>query len=75
MKFLKHLHIEDCKPIGMALQPKTKLKNMNEDDEMIEVPYPKAMGSLMYAMLCTQLNLAYLINVLIQHIANLSMKH
>ncbi len=55
--------MEDCKAIEVPLDPKTKLKkNVNKDDEMVKVPYQQAVGSLMYAMLCTRLDLAYPIN-------------
>ncbi len=72
----QRFHMEDCKAIGVPLDPKTKLKkNVNRDDEMVKVPYQQAVGSLMYAMLCTRLDLAYLISVLSQHIANPSLEH
>jgi hypothetical protein len=59
--------MEDCKAIKVPLDPKTKLKkNVNKDDEMVKVPYQQAVGSLMYAMLCTQPDLAYPINVVSQ---------
>jgi hypothetical protein len=67
-EILKCFHMEDCKAIGMPLDPKTKLKkNVNKDDEMVKVPYQQAMGSLMYAMLCTRSDLAYPINVVRTH--------
>jgi ATP-binding cassette subfamily B (MDR/TAP) protein 1 len=68
--------MEDCKAIGVPLDPKTKLKkNVNKDVKMVKVPYEQAMGSLMYAMLCTSSDLAYPINVVNQHMANLSLEH
>jgi len=70
-EILKCFHMEDCKGMGMPLDPKTKLKkNENKDVEMVKVPYQQAMGSLMYAMLCTWPDLAYLINM-----ANPSLEH
>jgi hypothetical protein len=39
-EILKCFRMEDCKAIGMPLNPKTKLKkNVNKDDEMVKVPY------------------------------------
>jgi hypothetical protein len=68
--------MEDCKAIGVPLDPKTKLKkNVNKDDEMVKVPYQQAVGSLMYAMLCTRPDLAYPISVVSQHMANPSLEH
>jgi hypothetical protein len=40
-----------------------------------EVPYQQVVGSLMYAMLCIRLDLAYPISVMSQHMANPSQKH
>jgi hypothetical protein len=75
-EILKCFRMEDCKAIGVPLDPKTKLKkNVNKDDEMVKVPYQQAMGSLMYAMLCTRPNLAYPISVVSQHMANPSLEH
>jgi hypothetical protein len=68
--------MEDCKAIRVSLDPKTKLKkNVNKDDEMVKVPYQQAMGSLMYAMLCIRLNLAYPISMVSQHMENPSLEH
>jgi ATP-binding cassette subfamily B (MDR/TAP) protein 1 len=53
-EILKRFCMEDCKVIRVPLNPKMKLKkNVNKDDEMVKVPYQQAVGSLMYAMLCT----------------------
>jgi hypothetical protein len=50
-EILKRFHMEDCKAIKMPLDPKTKLKkNVNNNDEMVKVPYQQAMGSLMYVL-------------------------
>ncbi len=63
-EILKRFRMEDCKAIGVSLDPKTKLKkNVNKDDEMVKVPYQQAMRSLMYAMLCTWSDLAYPISM------------
>jgi hypothetical protein len=68
--------MEDCKAIGVPLDPTTKLKkNVNKDDEMVKVLYQQAVGSLMYAMLCTRPDLAYPISVVSQHMANPSLEH
>ncbi len=42
---------------------------------MVKVPYQQAVGSLMYAMLCTRPDLAYPISVVSQHMANPSLEH
>jgi len=75
-EILKRFHMEDCKAIEVPLDPKTKLKkNENKDVEMVKVPYQQVVGSLMYAMLCTRLDLAYPISVVSQHMANPSIEH
>jgi hypothetical protein len=39
-EIFKHFRIEDCKAIGVPLDPKTKLKkNENKDVEMVKVSY------------------------------------
>jgi hypothetical protein len=75
-EILKRFRMEDCKAIGVPLDPKTKLKNnVNKDDKMVKVPYQQAVGSLMYAMLCTWPDLAYPISVVSKHMANPSLEH
>jgi len=60
----------------MPLDPKAKLKkNVNKDDEMVKVLYQQAVRSLMFAMLCIRLDLAYPISVVSQHMVNPSLKH
>jgi hypothetical protein len=73
---LKRFWMEECKPIGVPFDPKVKLqRNENWNDESKGFPYQQAVGSLMYAMLCTRLDLAYPISVLSQHRANPNMEH
>jgi hypothetical protein len=60
----------------MPIDPKTKLKKIvNKDVKMVKVPYQQVVGSLMYAMLCTRLYLAYPISVVSKHMANPSLEH
>jgi len=55
----------------MLVDPKTKLKKIvNKDVKMVKVPYQQVVGSLIYAMLCTWLYLAYPINVVSQDMAS-----
>ncbi len=74
-EIFKHFRMEDRKAIGVPLDPKTKLKKNVNNDEMVKVPYQQAVGSLMYAMLCTRLDLAYPISVVSQHMVNPSLEH
>jgi hypothetical protein len=75
-EIFKRFRMEECKPIGVPLDPKVKLqRNANGNDESKGFPYQQVIGSLMYAMLCTQLDLAYPIRVLSQQMANPNMEH
>jgi len=48
-----NFRVEDCKNIKVSLDSKTKMKkNMNQNVEMVKVPYRQVGGSLMYVM-CT----------------------
>jgi len=74
-EILKRFQMEECKPIGVPFDPKMKLqRNANGNDEPKGFPYQQAVGSLMYAMLCTRPDLAYPIIVMSQHMANPSME-
>jgi hypothetical protein len=75
-EILKQFRMEECKHIGVPLDPKVKLqRNANGSDESKGFPYQQAVGSFMYAMLCTQPDLAYPISVLSQHMANPNTEH
>jgi len=58
LKILRHFNIQDCKPISTPLSincsscmiPSSKVERM----EMSRVLYASAVGSLMYAMICTR---------------------
>jgi hypothetical protein len=76
-EIFKHFRMEDCKAIGIPFDTKAKLKKtMNKDVEMVGVPYQQVVESLMYAMqVCTQLNLAYPISMVSQHMANPNLEY
>ena len=58
-KVLKQFHMQDCKPIdtlvgkGDSLSSEMCHKTQAEIESVARVPYANAIGSLMYAMLCT----------------------
>jgi hypothetical protein len=62
---LKRFNMEDCKPIGTRLDVNSKLLNLTEEEfqgiqeEMQNIPYKAAVGSLMYAMVDTRPDLAF----------------
>ena len=58
-KMLKRFNMADAKPVNVSLGGQFKLseaQTLTTEDEkalMSEVPYASAVGSLMYAMVCT----------------------
>jgi hypothetical protein len=75
-EILKRFCMEDYKAIGVPLDPKRKLKkNVNKDDGMVKVHYQQVVRSLMYAMLCTWLDMAYPISAMSQHMADPSLEY
>jgi hypothetical protein len=78
---LKRFNMFDCKPIGTPLDANAKLsKNMSptsveEEEEMKNVPYQSAIGSLMYAMLGTRPDIAYAVGAVSQYSSNPGRSH
>ena len=60
---------EDSKPVSTPLAPHLKLsnqlspKNDAEREYMAKVPYANAVGSLMYAMVCTRPDISQVVGV------------
>ena len=58
-KVLQWFNMLEAKPVGSTLSANCKLsgkqipKKKAEKAEMVKVPYASAIGSLMYAMVCT----------------------
>ena len=50
-------------------------KNELEKKDMERFPYASAIGSLMYAQVCTRLNIAYIIGMLGRYLSNPGMDH
>ncbi|GMI67402.1 hypothetical protein HRI_000409500 [Hibiscus trionum] len=46
-----------------------------ENEEMQKVPYSSAVGSLMYAMVCTRLDLAYVVGTFSRFLSNIGREH
>jgi hypothetical protein len=61
--------MQDCKPIdtsvgkGDSLSSEMCTKTQAEIEYMARVPYANAIGSLMYAMLCTQLDICFAVGL------------
>lgn len=46
-------------PIGVSLSAEQCTKTQEEEEDMSHVPFASAVGSLMYAMVCTRPNIAH----------------
>eukprot|EP00253_Pinus_taeda_P007234 PITA_07234 len=51
-------------PVGVRLSTKQCPKTREEEEAMSHVPYASAIGSLMYAMVCTRPDIAHVVGVL-----------
>lgn len=50
-------------------------KTIIEQKDMEQIPYASVVGSLMYSMVCTRLDLAYLVSLVSKYIGNLGIQH
>ena len=73
--------MHDAKPISKPLASHFKLtkkmcpKTQEELDYMSKVPYSSAVGSLMYAMVCTRLDIMRAVGVVRRYMNNLGKEH
>ena len=80
-KVISKFSMENAKPASVPLGGHYKLSadqcpvTEQEKEEMINVPYSNAVGSIMYNMICTRPNLAYSISVLSRYMANPRREH
>ncbi|RDY02432.1 hypothetical protein CR513_14105, partial [Mucuna pruriens] len=78
---LRHFNMQDCKPISTPLPTNFKLSSKmspsseEERMEMSRVPYASAVGSLMYAMICTRPDFAQVAEAISRFMANLGKEH
>nr|GEV02395.1 retrovirus-related Pol polyprotein from transposon TNT 1-94 [Tanacetum cinerariifolium] len=67
---------DNCKPVPTPLAPHFKLsshecpKSEEDKEDMSHVPYSSAVGSLMYAMVCTCPDLAHIVSVVSRYMLN-----
>ncbi|GJX28419.1 (R)-mandelonitrile lyase-like protein [Tanacetum coccineum] len=67
--------MQDCKPISTPFPTDVKLSSKmspsseKERMEMSRVPYASAVGSLMFAMICTRLDIAHAVGVVSRYMA------
>ncbi|KAJ4744606.1 Gag-Pol polyprotein [Rhynchospora pubera] len=75
-KILERFDMVNCKPVTTPLAGHFKLskknspKNAQERLKMEKVPYLSAVGSLMYAMVCTRPDIAHAVGVVSRYMSN-----
>ena len=76
-KVLERFGMVDCKPVSTSLAAHFNLskKNSSKDEKFENVPYTSAVGSLMYAMICTRLDIAYAVGVVSRYMSSAGWEH
>ncbi|KAH9714593.1 hypothetical protein KPL71_020713 [Citrus sinensis] len=80
-KILRRFNMQDCKSISTPLPVNFKLSssmcpsNEVERKEMSRVPYASAVGSLMFAMICTRPDIAQAVGAVSRYMANPGGEH
>ena len=78
---LSRFRVNDAKPRTTPLENHIKLskeqspKTAEERDHMALVPYASAVGSLMYAMVCTRPDIAHAMGVVSRYMVNPGKEH
>jgi len=80
-KVLKRFNMKDAKSVGTPLAAHFKLSadlspsDDKEKQEMSRIPYASAVGSLMYAMVCTRPDIAHSVGVVSRFLTNPGKQH
>ena len=80
-RVLKRFGMQGCKPGDTPVAKGDKFsldqcpKNDFESKEMEKIPYASAVGSLMYAQVCTRPDIAYIVGMLGRYLSNPGMDH
>ena len=80
-KVLQCFSMDNAKSISKPLPGHLKLtKEMcpttkEEEDKMSKVPHASVVGSLMYAMVCTRLDIAHAVGVVSRYMSHLGIEH
>ena len=81
MKVLRRFSIGDAKSVSTPLASLFKLSKklclqIKEEEEQIEdFPYTCAVGSVIYAMVCSRLDIAQAVSIVSQYMSNLGKGH
>ena len=80
-KVLEHFQMHNCKPIDTPVAKNESLsldmcpKTKDEKEKMTRVPYANAVGSLMYAMMCTWPDICYAVRLVSRFQSNPGLAH
>jgi len=80
-KVLKRFNMQNAKPVSTPFANHFKVskelcpKTQEDMDYMCKVPYASAIGSLMYAMVCTRPDIAHAVGVVSRYMNNLGKEH
>ena len=80
-KVLQRFSMADAKPVGSTLPTNCKFSGKQSSKakvgkaEVIKIPYASVVGSLMYAMVCTRMNIGYAVGVVSQFMSNPRREH
>eukprot|EP00253_Pinus_taeda_P028555 PITA_28555 len=78
---LQRFNMQDSKPVkvpipvGVRLSAEQCPKTQEEEEDMSRVPYASAVGSLMYAMVCTRPDIAHAVGVLSRFMSKPGKEH
>ena len=80
-RVLQRFGMERCKSVGTPLASHFKLskedalKTEEERQDMAQIPYASAVGSLMYAMVCIRQDIAHVVGLVSRYMADPGKKH
>jgi hypothetical protein len=80
-KVLRHFNMHDSKPVSTPIAPHFKLSSSRSPstdpdfEYMSKVPYSSAVGSLMYAMVCSRPDLSYAMSLVSRYMTNPGKEH
>ena len=80
-KILSRFHTNEAKPVStplgshFKLSKEQSLKTEEERDHMSKVSYASAIGSLMYVMVCTRLDIAHAVGVVSRFMSRPGKQH
>ena len=72
--------MQECKPVKVPIHVGVRLSaeqcpKTQEEEDMSHVPYASVVGSLMYAMVCTRLDISHVVGVLSRYMSKPGKEH